>query len=161
KEKIPGLSVIVAKDGKVVKRAAYGLANVELQVPATVDTVYQIASATKPFTATAIFRLIERGKLKLTDTVGNLLPEAPHTWADVTVHQLLTHASGLPDLLKTPGGTEVIAETDEAVMNKLGSLPLPAEPGHKWAYNQTNYLLLARILARVSGLSLEDFLRRE
>lgn len=157
---VPGLSLIVARDGKVVKRAAYGLASVELNVPASIDTVYQLASATKSFTATAVFQRIEEGKLSLTDTVGALLPGMPEAWRGVTVHQLLTHTSGLPDVLVTPGRGPVLAETGEEALKKLATLPLPAAPGEKWAYNQTNYFLLLRILEKLSGTPLEDDFQR-
>jgi CubicO group peptidase (beta-lactamase class C family) len=158
--KIPGLSLMVIRDRKSLYRAAYGVASLEFGVPASPETVYQIASATKSFTSTAVFQLVEAGKLKLTDTVGQLLPDTPIAWGEVTVHQLLTHTSGLPDVLVTPGKGPVIAETGEEASKKLASLPLPAKPGEKWAYNQTNYFLLLRIVEKLSGESLEDFVQR-
>jgi CubicO group peptidase (beta-lactamase class C family) len=157
---IPGVSLIVIRDGKTLKRSAYGLASVEFNVPASPDTLYPIASATKSFTSTAVFQLVEAGKLKLTDTVGELLPDAPAAWSGVTVHQLLTHTSGLPDVLITAGKGPVIAETGEEAMKKLAALPLPAKPGEKWAYNQTNYFLLLRIVEKLNGESLEDYFQQ-
>ncbi len=81
-------------------------------------------------------------------------------WGGVTVHQLLTHTSGLPDVLVKPGRGPVIAETGEEALKKLAALPLPAGPGEKWAYNQTNYYLLLRIVEKLSGTALEEYFRQ-
>src|SRR6266446_6882719 len=87
---IPSLSLAVIKDGRIVKARGYGLANVELNVPATKDTVYEIASMSKQFTATAIMMLVQNQKLRLDDQITNYLSGLPGAWANVTVRQLLT-----------------------------------------------------------------------
>ena len=95
KSHVPGISVAVVHDGKVVMARGYGLANVELSVPATENTVYQIASVTKTFTATAINMLVDEDKLKLDDKIVAQLPDLPAAWKEVTVRQLLSHTSGI------------------------------------------------------------------
>jgi CubicO group peptidase (beta-lactamase class C family) len=86
----------VVKDGRLIKSQGYGLANVELKVRATPDTVYQIASSSKQFTAAPIMLLVEDGKISL-DTINKYLPDLPVTWRGATVRQLLTHTSGIRD----------------------------------------------------------------
>jgi CubicO group peptidase (beta-lactamase class C family) len=97
---IPGLSVGIVKDGRVIREKGYGFANLELSVPASASTVYQIASITKTFTATAIMMLVQEGRLSLDDKITARLPELPEAWANVTVRQLLTHTSGIKDFTK-------------------------------------------------------------
>ena len=95
KESVPGVWPAVVHDGKVILAKGYGLANVELSVPATENTVYQIASVTKTFTATAINMLVDDDKLKLDDKITARLPDLPAAWKEVTVGQLLSHTSGI------------------------------------------------------------------
>ena len=160
KRRIPGLTLAVTRDGKVVKQKAYGLANIELNVPATPETVYQIASTTKTFTATAVLKLVEEGKLSLDDSVTKWLPEAPAAWSGVTVRHCLTHTSGLPDIVVDPCSLELVADTRKEAIEKLASLPVLAKPGETWSYNQTGYVLLGMILEKISGLRFEEFLEQ-
>src|SRR5882724_2758065 len=95
---IPGLALAVARNGKIVKVRGYGIANLEHDVPVTPDTVFELASVTKQFTATAIMLLVEEGKVQLDDPVAWHLPRAPETWKAITVRHLLTHTAGLPGL---------------------------------------------------------------
>src|SRR5256885_443511 len=98
KRRIPGLVLAVAKEGAVVKMEAYGYANLEHEVPVIPDTVFELASVTKQFTATAIMSLVEDGKLQVDDPILWHLPRGPETWKGITVRHLLTHTSGLPGL---------------------------------------------------------------
>src|SRR6185503_2527225 len=97
KHNIPGLSLAVVRDGKVVKAAGYGLANLELGSPATAETAWEIGSITKHFTAEAVMLLVQDGKLGLGDTLGQHLDGVPPAWQPLTLRQLLTHTSGLKD----------------------------------------------------------------
>src|SRR2546422_8232866 len=106
---IPGLALAVARNGKIVKVRGYGIANLEHDVPVTPDTVFELASVSKQFTATAIMLLVEAGKVRLDEPILTYLPRGPETWKGITVRHLLTHTSGLPTLgedFKTlrPGG---------------------------------------------------------
>src|SRR5690349_6971983 len=96
KEHIPGLSLAVVRDGRVVKARGYGYANLELSVPATPNTVYQIGSLTKQFTAAAILLLVQEQKVGLDDKISKYLDAPSEMWKEITVRHLLTHTSGLP-----------------------------------------------------------------
>src|SRR5438128_1318777 len=91
RQHIPGVSLAVVKDGKIVKVRGYGMANVETAMPATPDTVYQLASVTKQFTATAVMMLVEEGKVGLEDKITKYLSDLPVAWDGVTVRHLLNH----------------------------------------------------------------------
>lgn len=158
KRHIPALALAVVRDGKVVKEKAYGLANIELNVPATVETVFLIASVTKLFTATAIMALVEEGRLSPDDKIRKLLPGLPLKWNGVTVRHLLTHTSGLPDVSLGEDTDAVIAETRAGALKKLPGMKMPFRPGAKWSYNQTNYMLLAMIIEKISGKTFEEFM---
>ena len=158
--RIPGLVLAVTRDGKVVKQKAYGLANVELDVPATPDTLFQIASTTKTFTATAIMKLVEEDKLSLDDKVAKWLPEVPAAWGGVTVRHCLTHTSGLPDIVVDQCSLKLVADTREEALKKLAGMPVLNKPGETWSYNQTGYVLLGMIVEKISGTSFEEFLQQ-
>lgn len=155
-QRIPGLQVAVVKDGQIVLSEAYGLANVENGVRASRDTRFPLNSATKAFTGVAAAQLAQEGRLDLDAPASRYLDDLPPAWRDVRVHQLLAHASGLPDILDANGllggGSEAQAWT------AVTARPLEAAPGQRFAYNQTNYVLLARIIAQQSGMSYERFL---
>ena len=119
---IPSLSLAVVKDGKVVKSKAYGLANLELKVPATTSTVYQLQSITKSFVACGIMLLVEDGKIALDDKITKYLSGLPAAWSEVTVRQMLTHTSGIPSFVQDQGsGAAIVAfaqktnSTDEII----------------------------------------------
>lgn len=155
-QRIPGLQIAVVKDGQVVLSEAYGLANVENGVRASRDTRFPLNSATKAFTGVAIAQLAQQGRVDLDAPASRYLDDLPATWQDVRVRQLLAHTSGLPDILDASGllggGTE--AQAWAAVT----ALPMEAASGQRFAYNQTNYVLLARIIAQQSGMSYQRFL---
>ena len=96
-QKIPGISLAVCRDGKIMKAAGYGLANVERNVPMTPETVLQTGSVGKQFTSMAVVMLFEEGKMGLDDKIAKYIPESPSAWNDVTVRELLTHTSGIPN----------------------------------------------------------------
>jgi CubicO group peptidase (beta-lactamase class C family) len=157
---VPGVSVAVVKDGKIVKARGYGLANVELNVSATADTVYQYASVTKQFTAAAILLLAEDGKLSLDDPASKHLDNAPDTWKKVTIRHLLNHTSGIKSYTSLFGfarNTRKDYDPDELI-GLVRDLPLEFEPGEKFSYNNTGYFLLGLVIEKVSGKKYGDFL---
>jgi D-alanyl-D-alanine carboxypeptidase len=156
--RIPGLSLAVIKGDKVIKQRGYGLASVELDVPAREETVYQLASTTKSFTAAAIMALAEEGKLSLDDKVNRLLPALPAAWSEITVRHLLTHTSGLPDILADPIAGTFIADTSEGAIGVISKKPLVSKPGERWSYIQTGYVLLGMVVEKHSGQSFRDFM---
>src|SRR6185369_15058004 len=95
KNHIPGLAVAIVRQQKIIKLKGYGTANLEWNQPVTPDTLFQIASSTKPFTGTALMMLVEDGKISLDDKISKYLPGAPAAWQNITIRQLATHSSGL------------------------------------------------------------------
>ena len=122
-KKIPAMSVAVIQDGKIVFERAYGLANVELNVPGTTETKFIIASTTKAWAATAIMMLVEQGKVGLDQPVGDLIPDLPASWRAVPVCRLLSHTSGLPDVMLSPNTGEMISHHRDSALMLAGSCP--------------------------------------
>lgn len=158
KRNIPALALGVLRDGKIIKEQAYGQANVELSVPATTGTAFPLASITKTFTATAIMALVEDGKVSLDDSARKFIPGLSPLWAGVIVRHLLSHTSGLPDVALDDDLGTYVSETREGALKKLAAMPLTSRPGTKWEYNETNYVLLAMIIERLSGLTYEQYM---
>lgn len=158
KRHIPGLSLAVVRDGKVIKAQGYGLANVELNVPATVTSVYEIGSVTKQFTATAVMMLVEEGKLKLDDPLSKHLTGLPEAWREVTVRHLLTHTSGIKNYTGLPGFEVSKNLTGEQFIKAISDYPLDFAPSEKWSYSNTGYNLLGHIIERISGQSYWKFI---
>jgi CubicO group peptidase (beta-lactamase class C family) len=150
---IPGMQVAVVKDGQLVYSRAYGLANLQTPVPVTEDTVFSINSATKTFTGVEILRLVERGEVDLDAPVSTYLADLPAAWRPITVRQLLTHLSGLPDILTPDGG--YVGPDRASALAALVDKPLRSTPGERFAYNQTNYMLLGMIIEQARGRSFE------
>lgn len=161
KRHIPGLSLAVVKDGKVVKAKGYGFANLEYKVRATADTVYNLGSLGKQFTATGIMMLVQRGKVNLDEKVSHYLPGLPAAWADVRVRNLLNHTAGIPDYMSAPGLVWTQDYSDEQLIDLAANRPPHFAPGQSWRYVNTNYLLLGRIIQTISGQSWTEFLTQE
>lgn len=156
---IPGLSLAVVKSGKVIKAKGYGFANLEWKVPATPDTAYQLASVSKQFTATAIMLLVEDGKLLLSDSITKYFADLPAGWSNITVRHLLTMTSGISDYLNiVPPGEWRNDFTHERLRQIMADAPLNFEAGDKYAYSNSNYVLLAMLIQKLSGKSYDTFL---
>jgi D-alanyl-D-alanine carboxypeptidase len=156
RQHIPGLSLAVVKDGKLVKAKGYGLANVETNTPAAPETVYKIASVSKQFLATGIMLLQQDGKLSVDDRVSKYLDGTPDTWKDITIRHLLTHTSGIPR--ESPGFDPLKAQADADVVKTSYPLPLRFAPGEKWEYCNAGYFALGEIIRKVSGKDWDGFL---
>lgn len=155
-QRIPGLQIAVVKDDRVVLSESYGLANVENRVPATNTTLFPINSATKSFTGVAMMQLAEAGLVDLDAPVSRYLDDLPEAWRSVRVRQLLAHTSGLPDILDQQGLIGGGSESDAWKAVQLR--PMDASVGERFAYNQTNYGLLARIIAKQTKMPYEQYL---
>jgi D-alanyl-D-alanine carboxypeptidase len=160
---IPGLSLAVVRDGKIIHLKGYGIANLELSAPVTEKTVFSLASITKTFTAILTMALVEDGRLSLDDPLSKHLNGLPEIWKPITVRQLLTHTSGIPsfatlDKEPCPVGKQFRDYTREDVLKEVSCFPLEFAPGERFAYGDTNYHLLGMIVERVSGKSYETFL---
>lgn len=157
RQHIPGVSLLVIKDDKIIKSQGYGLANVELNVPATADTVYKIGSVSKQFIAAGIMLLVQDGKISLDDPVAKFLEGTPDTWKPITVRHLLTHTSGI--VREAPGFDPLKIQNDADVIKTAYPLPLRFTPGEKYEYCNVGYFSLAEIINKVSGKPWGDFLK--
>jgi CubicO group peptidase (beta-lactamase class C family) len=149
--RIPGMAVAVMQDGKMLFEKAYGLANVELNVPVTTSTRFIIASVTKAWASTAIMMLVQQGKVRLDQPVGELVPGLPAAWRSVPVRRLLSHTSGLPDVSLSANTGEMISHDRDSAIMLAGAKPNDFPVGTQWSYNQTNFVLLGMLIDRVTG----------
>jgi len=153
--------VLVARNGHVLFQRAYGLANREHGVPNKLETKFRLASLTKQFTAMAVMMLAERKKLGLTDPICRYIENCPKAWAGITVRHLLNHTSGIPDFTELPDNDryERLPMTPLDTMARFLDKPLEFEPGKRFNYDNSGYLILGYIIERASGEKYEDFLR--
>src|SRR6476469_4331937 len=127
RQHIPGLALLVSRDGNVIRAQGFGLANVEHQVPVKPETVFQSGSMGKQFTATAIMMLVEEGKLGLDDPITKYFPGAPATWEKITVRHLLTHTGGMTDY---PSDFDFRRDhTENDLLERIKLVPLAFQPG--------------------------------
>jgi len=156
-------SALVAENGKVVYKGAFGLANMEWNIPNTPDTKFRLGSITKQFTATLTMQLIEQGKIKLDAKISDYLPDyRKDIGQKVTIHHLLTHTSGIPSYTGQPGFLENVSRNPYKVddfVKKYASGDLEFEPGSKYAYNNSGYFLLGAIIEHVTGKPYEQVLK--
>ena len=149
-------AVLVKKDGHILLKKAYGLADYEWNIKNTVDTKFQLASVTKQFTATAILLLVEKGKLSLDDKLSKFFPDYPNA-DSVTVHMLLSHTSGLAMGFKDI----VLSSMDkDSAYDEIKKIPYEFSPGTKSGYSNIGYYLLAKIIEKVSGEKYSVFLKK-
>ena len=160
KRHIPGVSIAVVRGGEVVLTKGYGQANVELGVPATADTVYQLASVTKTFTATAIMLLVKDGKIALDDKITARLADLPKTWEDVTVRHLLNHTSGIKSYTSVKGFEKTMRKdyAQREIIDLVAKEPLEFKPGEKWNYSNTGYFLLGMLIEKSGGKPYGEFM---
>jgi CubicO group peptidase (beta-lactamase class C family) len=158
--RLPGVAIAITRGSKPTELRVYGTADLENDVPVTVDTVFELGSLTKQFTAVAAMILVEEGKLKLDEPITTYLSELPSSWRDITLRHLLTHSSGIQEYLSVQGLPDKAHALDHRAMTKLFAETLKREfpAGETWAYSNTGYLLLGDILERVSGVSYWSFL---
>ena len=156
-QKIPGLSIAVVRNGEIVKAKGYGLANVELNVPAKPETVYQSGSMGKQFTATAVMMLVEEGKIALDDKINKYFPDSPESWNNITVRNLLTHTAGTTDYPKDFDFRRDYTEAE--LLKKAQAIPLAFAPGEKWSYSNIGYVTLGILISKVTGKFYGEFLQ--
>ena len=152
-------NILVERDGQVIFKKSYGMADESWKVPNDQNSRFEIASLTKQFTAAAILQLQEAGKLSVEDHVSKYYTRSPAAWKAITIRELLTHTSGLPNN-KLQDFTKGIAVpyTPDQLIQTFRDRPLVSVPGTRWAYTNTEYYLLAYILEKVSGESYGAYL---
>ncbi len=161
KRKIPGLQVAIVRNGQIVKTGNYGLANIQDSIPVDSHTLFTINSITKAFTGIAIMQLVEAGKLNLSAPVSSYLDALPNSLKPVTIQQLLSHNSGIPDIVDEEEATLISPYGLQASWKQVLTLPMDFKPGEEFRYNQTNYLLLGRIIDTLSGIPFTEFITKE
>jgi CubicO group peptidase (beta-lactamase class C family) len=162
--RIPGVQAVVVKNSRIVLSVSSGTADLQHSVPVTKQTVFPIYSCTKAFTGVAIMQLVEEGKLDLSAPISRYLDDLPDSWRPITVKQLLTHVSGLPNVLRLldpityglPAGV-----TEEDLWKKTRSLPMISAAGERFSYNQTNYALLGKIIDKLRGKPFADVFKAD
>ena len=153
-------SVLVAHQGEVVLSKGYNYADWELRVPNTNLTKFRITSITKSFTATLIMMMYERGLIDLEAQICSYLPDCPDSWGEITIHQLLTHTSGIPEYTRLTGARENSRDPHNVIglLALFQDEPLVSTPGEDFQYSNSNYIVLGAIIEQVSGASYADFL---
>ncbi len=156
--RIPGLQLAVVQHGKVVKLQNYGLANIQDSIPVNNETLFPINSITKAFVGVAVMQLVAQGKLDLEQPVSKYLDSLPQAWHAVKIRQLLSHQSGLPEIF---GDDPVPEGQEQAAWKKVLDMPMEFKTGERFSYNQTNYLLLGKIIDQLSGKPFAQFIKKE
>lgn len=154
-------SVLVARDRTILLDKGYGFANLEWNIPDSPTTKFRLGSITKQFTSASILLLEERGKLKVDDPVKKYMPDAPAAWDKVTIYNLLTHTSGIPSFTGFPDYTftEAIPTTPEKLVARFRDKPLEFQPGEKWNYSNSGYVLLGYLIEKISGQPYDKFVQ--
>ena len=152
---MPGVDFAVIKDGEVIHKKNYGLANLEHQVPVSENSIFRVYSLTKLMVISGLFQLVEQGKLSLEDKVTDYVDDLPATWHHLQIKHLITHSSGLPDMAPIPVFQDLSEDEAKA---RVFAEPLRAEAGNVYDYNQTNFWLLKEIIERVTTMPMDQFL---
>jgi len=152
-------SVLVARGGDVLLSKGYGSADLEWDIPNSPDTKFRLGSITKQFTAASILLLQERGKLNINDPVKKYMPDAPAAWDKITIFHLLTHTAGIPNFTSFPDypKLEPFPATAEQLVARFRDKPLDFEPGEKWNYSNSGYVLLGYLIEKITGGSYQKF----
>jgi len=162
-QKIPGVSLGVMRDGKLIKATGFGLANVELNVPITPQSAFHTESVGKTFTTVGVLILVQEGKVGLDDKITHYLPESPEAWKQVTVRQLMTHTSGIPDYIGEYSGKKLVDfrrdYTEEQLLRVIAAAPMDFQPGEKRVYCNSGFVILGALIHRVTGKPWAEFLQ--
>ncbi len=148
-------AIFIARDGTILISKGYGYADRSRMSPITPQTKFRIGSNTKQFTAMALLMLQDRGRLDVQDKICKYIPDCPEAWKDITIHQLLTHTSGIPDYISTFFWSDT---PKEEIIVAMKNKPLNFKPGEKYDYSNTGYMLLGEIIEQASGMSYGEFL---
>ena len=154
-------AILVARQGQILLSKGYGLADRTGQLPNTPQTRFRLGSVTKPFTALALLQLQAQGKLNVQDLICRYLTACPAAWQAITIHHLLTHTAGIPDIERLPEYAQIKTSpsTPLQTITLFQDKPLAFPPGTQWEYSSSGYILLGVIIEQVSGQSYEAFLQ--
>lgn len=156
-----GCAALVARQGQIIYKKSFGMANLELNIPMKPDMVFRIGSITKQFTAVAVLQLMEQGKLSLQDEITKYLPDYPTNGHRITIEHLLTHTSGIKSYTNVPEFQKYIRDDKKPaeVIDMFKGNPMEFAPGTKWNYNNSGYFLLGYIIEKVSGKTYPDYIQ--
>jgi CubicO group peptidase (beta-lactamase class C family) len=154
-------SILIAQNGKVLVSKGYGMANYEHDVPNTPQTKFRLGSITKQFTSMSIMQLQEKGLLNVDDPVIKHIPDYPETGKKITIHHLLTHTSGIPNFTSFPDyvKTMMLPSPAEKTVGRFMDKPLDFEPGEKYSYSNSGYILIGYVIEKVTGKSYEEYIQ--
>lgn len=154
-------TVLVARDGKPLLSKGYGSANLEWNIPNSPSTKFRLGSITKQFTAACVLLLEQRGKLNVEDPVKNYMSDAPAAWDKVTIFNLLTHTSGIPNFTGFPDyhSTEAVPTTPGQLVARFRDKPLEFQPGERFNYSNSGYVLLGYLIEKISQQSYRQFVQ--
>ncbi|MFH7016452.1 serine hydrolase [Flavobacterium sp. FlaQc-47] len=153
---IPALQIAVVQHGKIVKSNSYGIANIENSVMATNQNMFSINSCTKAFVGVAVMQLQEEGKLNINDSISKYLDDLPAAWKGLSMKQLFANISGLPNIIDYK--ENLLADTENGSWEKVKTLPMEFNTGDRFRYNQTGYVIIGRIINKVSGMHFTKFI---
>lgn len=156
---IPGVAIAVQRNGKMVYGKGFGFANLETSTPMSIDSVHELASVSKQFTAVAVLQLVNQGKLKLTDSICDHLEGAPESWRPVTIHHLLSHTGGLADYIGN--GNLALTTSESAQITALKEKKVSFPAGTKFEYSNTGYMLLGEIVKSVARRPFGDVVQSD
>ena len=165
REHIPGLALGIYRDGHTERVQGYGFSNIELSVAVKPETIFQSGSVGKQFTAMGIMMLVEEGKISLDDSILKYFPDGPAIWSPVKVRNLLSHTSGIGEYENgertKPDGPFYLRldNTEDELYKKICAMPMDFQPGERWRYTNTNFVLLGMMIHRVTGKFYGDFLQ--
>lgn len=159
----PGATAVVAKDGKIIYHKAFGMANLELDVPMKTNMVFEIGSITKQFTAVSILMLYEQGKLELDDDITKFIEDYPTHGHHISIHHLLTHTSGIKSYTSINDWSSIWRKdlSPTEIIDFFKNEPMDFSPGEQWRYNNSAYIILGYIIEKASGKTYEQFLEED
>ena len=155
---IPGLAIAVIKNGKVIYKQNYGKSSIEENKIVDKESIFRLYSTTKLISAVGVFQLIEKDKLSLEDKISKYLDNLPKEWQEIKIKNLLTHSSGLPDIVKFEDIPYSLDGNEK--WKRLYKKPMEFEVGNHYSYNQTNYVLLSKIIEKITGLSFDEYVMK-
>ena len=160
KSMTPGAVFMIAKDNKIIFKKAFGLANIELNAPVKPESVFEIGSMTKQFTAITILMLMEKGKLNLNDEITKYIPDYPTNGKKITIHHLLTHTSGIKSYTSMKALNDIASKdlTPIELIDFFKNEPMDFNPGDKFKYNNSGYIILGHIIESITGQSYASFI---
>jgi CubicO group peptidase (beta-lactamase class C family) len=159
----PGATALVARKGQIIYKKAFGMADLELNIPMKADNVFRIGSLTKQFTAVAILQLMEQGKLDLHDEITKFIPDYPTQGSKVTIEHLLTHTSGIQNYtaLEDYEAQMMLDLKPTEMIDRFKNKPLRFVPGARWNYSNSNYFLLGYIIEIITGKPYSEYLEEQ